>query len=784
MHEFRQERLIEIFINQAKNYDNQRTQIRCLCTRIVLTLCPEPSNSNNFNLNSRRRQKRYDSSSSSVNDTVEVNPYSLVTTYKDYEGVCRKRIRITELDSIVTLFLVPKTYLICINEDSTQCTYVSSWHRLLTNYNIYLDKNTSLFDIHILRDVILWFILNDAQFVNNLLLNNNRSILTCNLLTQKVCYLNFYTDTVKKYKLLHHFEIPLNDFLSDSYWIDFWYLNGEHIIWLSWIIKYKNHIKQDYLSNACEQLSNISWNEKTSNIVQQAVIRNITNLRTEITYLKKYYESKASLNSVLYYNEDSFVTSEETDIYNNSYTLESEKVYQEKWNSLWQEHYISKYNNCYKFYTDHCKDLEKNLHKSCVLAYYQIQSNNLKIKLQNFNQNFEQDLINKLVESENFSQNQDFIKKLAKQHLDNLGNKNILGEEFINNIVNVIQILRNTGFASTNFIDDYKFKGLMTCKRYYGKERQMLNKKPTKFNNEENSSMTDNSDSSEESSEVCSEESSDFTSDETYKISQKDSEKEEKMQSSQDSKNNQKKYEMNSNKNDDHSKSQRCTEKNNKRNRRNLKRKSTLPLEIQENPILKKYWAQRYRLFSKFDNGIKLDTESWFSVTPEKIAKHIASRCKKKVVIDAFCGVGGNTIQFARCCPKVYAIDIDPEKIAMAQHNARIYGVEDKIEFFEGDFFHLAKNLQADIVFLSPPWGGPTYLQNETFNLKNIMPPKGGEELLRISRLISDKVIYYLPRNIDTLQLAIAAGPGNKVEVEQSFFDKKLVAVTAYFGNI
>ena len=32
----------------------------------------------------------------------------------------------------------------------------------------------------------------------------------------------------------------------------------------------------------------------------------------------------------------------------------------------------------------------------------------------------------------------------------------------------------------------------------------------------------------------------------------------------------------------------------------------------------------RYRLFSKFDHGVQLDDESWYSVTPEAIAMHIA----------------------------------------------------------------------------------------------------------------------------------------------------------------
>ena len=41
---------------------------------------------------------------------------------------------------------------------------------------------------------------------------------------------------------------------------------------------------------------------------------------------------------------------------------------------------------------------------------------------------------------------------------------------------------------------------------------------------------------------------------------------------------------------------------------------------------LEKYWCQRFRLFSKFDHGCLLDQESWFSITPEKIAQHHADR--------------------------------------------------------------------------------------------------------------------------------------------------------------
>ncbi|XP_053915712.1 trimethylguanosine synthase isoform X2 [Cuculus canorus] len=91
--------------------------------------------------------------------------------------------------------------------------------------------------------------------------------------------------------------------------------------------------------------------------------------------------------------------------------------------------------------------------------------------------------------------------------------------------------------------------------------------------------------------------------------------------------------------------------KEKKRRRRNKIALHGIPAEIAGDPELAKYWAQRYRLFSRFDEGIKLDREGWFSVTPEKIAEHIAVRVSQSfncdIIVDAFCGVGGNAIQFA-----------------------------------------------------------------------------------------------------------------------------------------
>ena len=39
---------------------------------------------------------------------------------------------------------------------------------------------------------------------------------------------------------------------------------------------------------------------------------------------------------------------------------------------------------------------------------------------------------------------------------------------------------------------------------------------------------------------------------------------------------------------------------------------------------LVKYWMQRYSLWSRYDAGVRMDAEAWFSTTPEVVAAHHA----------------------------------------------------------------------------------------------------------------------------------------------------------------
>lgn len=116
----------------------------------------------------------------------------------------------------------------------------------------------------------------------------------------------------------------------------------------------------------------------------------------------------------------------------------------------------------------------------------------------------------------------------------------------------------------------------------------------------------------------------------------------------------------------------------------------------------------------------------------------------------------------------------------------------------------------VDVVFLSPPWGGPQYLTlsplkekdeseavldaSPVYSLQNILPIPG-DELFHLSRRISKNIAYYLPRSVDLDEVSRLVSKPNLtstqrdeqeqiVEVEEEYMGGKLKAVTCYFGGL
>lgn len=132
--------------------------------------------------------------------------------------------------------------------------------------------------------------------------------------------------------------------------------------------------------------------------------------------------------------------------------------------------------------------------------------------------------------------------------------------------------------------------------------------------------------------------------------------------------------------------------------------------------------ARRYREgstgFGK--RAARLDDEGRVSLTPEALALALGERARGLRVIDACAGAGGNAIGFARAGCAVVAIELDPGRLAMARHNAKLYGVADRIEFIAGDARLIVPAREGDLLFIDPPWG-PRY-DKERVTLDELPP--------------------------------------------------------------
>jgi hypothetical protein len=104
-------------------------------------------------------------------------------------------------------------------------------------------------------------------------------------------------------------------------------------------------------------------------------------------------------------------------------------------------------------------------------------------------------------------------------------------------------------------------------------------------------------------------------------------------------------------------------------------------------------------------NDLRMDAEGRISWTPLVLGRRMAERAAGWTVVDAGCGVGGNTIAFAEAGCTVTAIERDGGRLQMARQNLRCLGVADRVQLVQGDAVELVAGLPGDLLFIDPPWG-------------------------------------------------------------------------------
>lgn len=195
--------------------------------------------------------------------------------------------------------------------------------------------------------------------------------------------------------------------------------------------------------------------------------------------------------------------------------------------------------------------------------------------------------------------------------------------------------------------------------------------------------------------------------------------------------------------------------------------------------------AKRGFLFKSVDwdvrQRIQLDEEALFSVTNCKDADRMSrilvelsgGSGANVTVTDGTACVGGNAISFSRHFAAVNAVEIDETRFRMLEKNLETLGIEN-VRCTRGDYGELWANIEQDIVFVDPPWGGPDMMRREKVTF-----PLGGRSLPSLAEALSEKgraeiVALKLSPNYDVDE--IRAGVRGRVQVHRCF--RKMILVT------
>ncbi len=106
----------------------------------------------------------------------------------------------------------------------------------------------------------------------------------------------------------------------------------------------------------------------------------------------------------------------------------------------------------------------------------------------------------------------------------------------------------------------------------------------------------------------------------------------------------------------------------------------------------------------------EIGTREYFDQVEERkyfIEPHIPAfaefeRWKGKKVLEIGCGIGTDTINFARAGAEVTAVDLSVESLKLAKQRAEIFGYSDRIKFYEGNAEKLSEYIppqKYDLVY-------------------------------------------------------------------------------------
>ena len=85
------------------------------------------------------------------------------------------------------------------------------------------------------------------------------------------------------------------------------------------------------------------------------------------------------------------------------------------------------------------------------------------------------------------------------------------------------------------------------------------------------------------------------------------------------------------------------------------------------------------------------------------------------IITDATSCIGGDFINFSKKFKFVHGVEINPKNFKLLVENS--YDLNN-IDLINDDYLNVYDKLHQDVVYIDPPWGGPSYKNYKSVNLK------------------------------------------------------------------
>jgi len=111
-----------------------------------------------------------------------------------------------------------------------------------------------------------------------------------------------------------------------------------------------------------------------------------------------------------------------------------------------------------------------------------------------------------------------------------------------------------------------------------------------------------------------------------------------------------------------------------------------------------------------------LNEEGNFSITRPYESKQIVCNIEKFtgkeisnfVITDATAGMGGDIVKFSKCAKFSIGVEKNPENFKLLTENCKKFNCQN-INLINSDYLDIYENLEQDIIYIDPPWGGREY---------------------------------------------------------------------------